>query len=157
MPRRYRVLAENQAIAAASDMLEIKGAAGKIVRVFEIGWANTDNTLATAQQIQTRARFLPATVTDGNGGSATAVKPTDPGDSAASLTALMNSSSKATTSGTAVTLYEGGAYVYAGERYTFPSPPIVGPSEAFVWELTSAAIQGTVHFNVWAEVEELGG
>lgn len=157
MPRRYRVTAEQLALTAAEDMLQIKGAAGKILRIIEVGWSNTDNTLATAQQLSTRCRFLPTTVTDGSGGGSATIKATDPGDAAASFTALYGNTTKASTNGTAAILYEGGGYIYAGERYTFPSPPIVGPSESFVWELLSSAIQGTVHANIWAEVEELGG
>jgi hypothetical protein len=49
---------------------------------------------------------LPATVTNGSGGGAGTVKPLVPGDAAASATSRINDTTQATTSGTAVDLWD---------------------------------------------------
>ncbi len=156
MPRAYSVTFEQVSVAAPQDLLQIKGASGKILRILRVWVGSTDTTIPTSQQIATRCRFLPATVTDGSGGSTPTPRPFDPGDAAASFTALANSTSKATTNGTATVLDEHGDHVYAGYDYMFPKPPVIGPSESFVFELLST-VSGTVHLSGGAVVEELGG
>jgi hypothetical protein len=157
MPRRYVVTFENVSISAAQDLFQIKGAAGKILRIIGVKLGSCgDTTLQTAQGIETRARYLPVTVTDGSGGSTPTPAKLDPGDAAASFTALANNTSKATTNGTAITVHEGAFHNFQGEDYTFPDPPIVGPSESFVYELLST-VSGTCHMSGKVIVEELGG
>lgn len=158
MGRTYKVTFPAVAVTAASDLLQIKGATGKTLQVMRVRWKNTDNTLATAQMLQTRARFLPATVTDGTGGSTATPQPLDPGDAAASFTVKTNNTTKATTGGTPSILHEGAEHIYSGEDITDTAGwPTIGPSESYVFELTSAAIQGTVHLSVTAWVKEVGG
>lgn len=156
MPRRYKVMFEAVTVSAAQDMIQITGAAGKIVRVLRAWVANTDTTLATAQMLQLRQRFLPATVTAGSGGSTPTISKTDPGDAAASFTALANNTTKATTSGTAILQDEDACHIYSGYDKALLSPCIVGPSEAYVFELLST-VSGTVHLSGGVEVEEIGG
>lgn len=156
MPRPYEVTFENVLVSAAQDLVTILGAAGKIVRVLRIWVSSVDTTLVTSQQIQIRGRFLPATVTAGSGGSTPTPRPTDPGDAAASFTAHANDTSKTTTSGTAATVEENGCHLYQGYDKTLARPPVVGPSEAFVFELLST-VSGTVHMSGGVEVEEYGG
>jgi hypothetical protein len=156
MGRRYSVTFENVAVAAAQDLFEINGAAGKMLRIIGIKWGATNTTLPTAQMLSTRARFLPATVTSGTGGAAVTPQPYDPGDAAASFTAERNNTTPATTSGTAKILHEAGNHVYAGEDYMFPTPPVIGPSESFVYELLSTPA-GTLNLSGKIEVEEIGG
>jgi hypothetical protein len=157
MARVYRVTFEGVLVSGATnDLLELKGAAGKSLRVKRYWAGNTDTTLSTAQMMQTRCRFLPATVTDGSGGTTPTPQKTDPGDAAASATALANNTTKATTSGTAVTIDEQGWQIYAGVDISYQAPPIVGPSEAFVFELLST-VTGTVHLSGGIEFEEIGG
>ena len=156
MARRYRVTFEQVAVSAAQDVFEIKGASGKMLRILRMAVGATDTSVPTSQMLALRARFLPATVTDGSGGSTPTPQKIDPGDAAASFTALVNNTTKATTNGTAVTLEENSCHVQAGWDYWFPTPPIVGPSEAFVFELLST-VSGTVHLSGTMEVEEIGG
>lgn len=156
MARRYAVTFEKVTVTAVQDLVQIIGAAGKIVRIIEVSVSDVDSTLPTAQMMALRCRFLPATVTNGSGGSSPTPRPFDPGDAAASLTAKANSTTPATTNATAVVLREDGAHLYAGYSYPFPSPPIIGPSESFVFELITApsttwVMSGTV------TVEEIGG
>lgn len=156
MARTYSVTFEQVSVSAAQDLVQLKGAAGKILRVMRQWVGATDTTAPTNQQIAIRSRFLPATVTDGSGGSSPTPQPFDPGDAAASATANVNSTTKATTGGTASVLQEDGANAFAGYDHAFPRPPIIGPSESFVFELLST-VSGTVHLSGGVEFEEIGG
>lgn len=156
MPRAYTITFENVSVTAAQDLVQLKGAAGKICRVKRVWVGASNTTLVTAQGLQTRCRFLPATVTDGSGGSAPTPQPLDPGDAAASVTAKVNNTTKATTSGTASILMERGDHIFSGVDFPFVNPPIVGPSESFVFELLST-VTGTVSLSGGIDVEEMGG
>lgn len=156
MARIYRIMFEDVAVAAAQDLIQITGAAGKIVRIKHWWWGATNTTAPTNQQIKTRCRFLPATVTNGSGGTTPTISKNDPGDATASLTALVNNTTKATTSGTAIVLDEGGDNIFSGRDIITPNPPVIGPSEAFVFELLSTPT-GTVNMSGGVEVEEIGG
>ena len=154
--RSYTISFESVAVAAAQDLVQITGAAGKIVRVKRVTADATDTTLPTAQLVAFRCRRLSAAVTNGSGGSTPAIVADDPGDAAASLTALANNTTKATTSGTAVVLMERGGHLYNGLDHPFSKPKPIGPGEAFVFELLSTP-SGTVHLSGTVEVEEEGG
>jgi hypothetical protein len=156
MPRSYIVGSENVAVSAAQDLLQIKGAAGKILRVLRVWSGATNTTLVTAQGLRFRCRFLPATVTDGSGGSTCTPQPLDPGDAAASFTCKTNNTTQATTSGTASVLPCEGDHIYSGINLPFKNPPVVGPNESFTFELLST-VSGTVNLTSGAEVEESGG
>lgn len=158
MARRYTVATENVAVSAAQDLMQVAGATGKTVRIKRCFVGATDTTLVTAQSLRLRCRFLPATVTNGSGGSTPTFQKVDPGDAAASVTALANNTTQATTSGTAVVLQDIGVHIFAGWDFTFPTgaEPVVGPSESFTFELLST-VTGTVHLSTTVEVEESGG
>ncbi len=156
MPRNYRVLFEAVTVTAPQDLIQISGVAGKLVRPIRAWVKATNTTLPTAQMLETRCRFLPATVTNGSGGTTPTISKVDQGDAAASFTALANNTTKATTSGTAVVLDEGGDHIYAGYDNTFVSRAPIGNSEAFVFELLST-VTGTVNLSGGIEVEEIGG
>ena len=157
--RTYRVLFGDSAggllISAAQDLVTILGAAGKLVFIKRRWIGAVDTTLVTAQSIQIRERFLPATVTT-TGGSTPTIYKTDPGDAGASFTALVTNTTKATTTGTAIELFATGEHIYNGydEDASFYTP--IGPSEAYVFELLST-VTGTCHFSGGVEVEEFGG
>lgn len=153
--RIYKIEFENVLVAAAQDLVQVKGAAGKIVEILRCWVGCVDVTVATGQMMRLRARFLPATVTDGSGGTAGTVV-AEPGDAAASLTALINNTTPATTSGTAAVHYANGCHLYQGDNWRFDSPIPVGPSESFVYELLST-VSGTVHLSGGVLVRELGG
>jgi len=106
--------------------------------------------------LETRCRFLPATVTNGSGGSTPTISKVDPGDSAASFTVLANNTTKATSSGTAIVADESGDHIYSGYDNTFAVRSPIGPNEAFVFELLST-VSGTVHLSGGVTVEEIGG
>lgn len=158
MGRRYSVSTEAVAVSAAQDLAEIKGASGKICRIRRVRVGATDTTLPTAQMLELRCRFLPATVTPGSGGSSPTPRKYDAGDAAASFTAGANNTTPAASGGTAVILEEWGVHIYAGLDWTFADAdtPVVGPSESFTFELLST-VTGTVHLSMTVEVEEIGG
>jgi hypothetical protein len=156
MGRIYNVVFPSVAVSAAQDLLQIKGAAGKQLKIRK-QWAGAPNTtLPTAQMLEFRGRFLPTTVTDGSGGSTVTPRPVDPGDAAATFTALSNNTTKATTSGTAAIQEEGSSHVYNQyERNFGAATPQVGPSQSYVFELLSTP-SGTVNLTGGVEVEEIG-
>jgi hypothetical protein len=156
MPRRYRIPMPPVAVAAAQDLWQITGATGKMVRVMRVVLGETDTTPAAAQFFSLRGRYLPGTLTNGSGGSSAVIARTDPGDAAASLTSLLNSTTKATTTGTAAVDMEINCHSYAGLDHVYMAPPLVGPGEAYVVEMLST-VSGTVTLSGYVEVEEMGG
>jgi hypothetical protein len=156
MARDYVVSFEKVSVSAVQDLFQITGASGKIIQILGFSIDDVDTTAPQDQQIVLRCRYLPATVSNGSGGSSVTPAKVDPGDSAASFTCLANNTSKATTSGTAVVLFEGGANVKAGREFYFSGKPTIGPSEAFVIELITAPAT-TLTMNGTAWVREMGG
>ena len=156
MPRSYSVITEAVAVSAVQDLIQIKGAAGKILKILSVSVGASNTTVPPAQMLDLRCRFLPATVTDGSGGSSPTPKPLDPGDAAASFTAKANNTTQATTSGTPAVLMAKGVHIYSGLDYSFLKPPIIGPSESFTFELQST-VAGSVNLTTEVVVEELGG
>lgn len=158
MPRIYTVETANVLVTVPQDLMQIKGAAGRTVRIRRLSVGATNTTLVTAQSLQLRARYLPATVMDGSGGSAPVPVRTDPGDAAASFTALANDTVQATSGGTAVVLRAWGVHIFAGLDFSFPQDalPPIGPGESFTFELLST-VSGTVNLSTTVEVEEIGG
>ena len=158
MPRAYQVTFSGVTVSAAQDLVQITGpSAGKIFRILRLWLGCGDTSLATGQGLKLRARYLPATVTVGSGGT-TGITPSkkDAGDAAcSSTTCATNNTTQATTSGTAVALYANGVHLYQGENFRFDNPPIVNPSTAFVFELLGAP-SGTVTLSGGVEFEEIG-
>lgn len=154
MPRRYRVSVVGVSVSAAQDLLQINGAANKMVKVLGFGVGAT-NQSPTNQQISLQCRYLPATVTNGSGGSTPTPRPVDVGDAAATFTARANSTTQATTSGTAIVVHAAGANLLGGYEFMFPNPIPVPPSTALTFELLGAP-SGTVNLSAWAEVSEEG-
>ena len=156
MARRYKVTFEKVSISAVQDLFFILRAAGKMLRLIRVALFDVDPTAPTNQTLALRIRFLPATVTNGSGGTAPTPQKVDPGDAAASFTARVNDTTKASSSGTAVVVEEAGCNVFGGYDYMLPTPLPIGPSEAAVFELITAPT-GTLIMNGTVEVEEIGG
>lgn len=156
MPRRYKVTFEKVAVSAVQDLVTIFGASGKMLRIIRTWVDCVDVTAPTNQQLALRCSFVPATLGGSSGGSTPTPAKIDQGDAAASFTAHANDTTKATSSGTIVKIEENGANVFAGWDYMWPSPPPIGPSQAFVFELITAPT-GTLTLSGGCEVEEIGG
>jgi len=157
MGRIYSVGFSNVTMASVVDMLQIKGATGKMLRIKRLWWSSSDVTLATSQMVTTAGKYMPATVTDGTGGS-TATPQAAPGDAAASFTCLTNNTGAATTGGTASVKFNRADHLYNGMDLKFDDAeaPTVGPTDSFILALTTA-VSGTVHLSAGATVEEIGG
>lgn len=158
MPRLYTVSFSQVAVSAPQDLAQIPGVSNKLVRILRF-WLSpaVDTSLAAAQGLSLRCRILPATFTVGSGGS-TGLTPSkkDQGDAASSIsTAATNNTVKATTSGTAVILFSGGAHLYSGIDKRFDSPVPIVPTAGFVLELLSTPT-GTVTLSGGVDLSEEG-
>ncbi len=158
MGRRYMVTEPNFTAVAAMDLVQIKNASGshKTLKIHRWGWRPTDNSLATAQVLMTRCRRLPSTVTDGSGGATPTPRLIDGGDTAATFTALTRNTTPASTNGTASIQDEGGGHIYNGYEQVSSEGITIADAQSFVFELTSAAVQGAPKISAFVEVEEIG-
>lgn len=155
MPRTYSVTFENVAVSAVQDLVQVKGATGKMLRVLRAWAKSADGTAPTNQQLRLRCKVMTATVTDGSGGSSPTPAPLDQGDSAATFTAKANNTTQATTSGSTSVVDVDGPNVFGGYDNAFLRPPTVASGQSFVFELL-AAPSGTVHLSGGVTVEEIG-
>lgn len=157
MSRVYVVTFEGVAVTAAQDLVQVKNASGsnKLLRILRRWVSATDTAVPTSQMLQLRERRLPSTVTDGSAGSTPTPQPRDGGDAASTFTAFVNNTTKATTNGTASTIYETGCHIYNGFDDIHDEPPTIAPAQSYVFELLST-VSGTVHLSGGVEVEEIG-
>jgi hypothetical protein len=157
MSRIYEVPFDNVSVSAVQDLVQINGAAGKIVRILRRWVYSVDVPVAAQQQLSLRERFLPAAVTNGSGGTTPVIAKADPGNATPSFTAFVNNTTKATTSGTPVVLGNYGPHIFNGYD---DEPDVfwpIGPGEAYVWELTIAPNTPPIHLSGGVAVEEIGG
>lgn len=155
MGRTYTVSSSAVVGAAAMDLALIIGAAGKVLRVKRIECASTDAAAPTSGEMNFRCRYLPATLTNGSGGTTPTPARQDQGDAAATFTAHANDTSGASSSGTPVIVWSGAAHVLTGLDYSFLQPPTVNPSTGFTFELLTLP-SGTIHLDMCVTVEEVG-
>lgn len=155
MSRFYTVSSNAVVGAAAMDLALIVGAAGKVLKIHRVECTSTDAAAPTSGEMNFRCRYLPATVTNGTGGTAPTPAKQDQGDAAATFTARANDTAGASTSGTAVVLWSGAAHVLTGLDYMPKSPWTVNPSTAVTFELITLPT-GTIHVDTCVTVEEIG-
>jgi hypothetical protein len=156
MPK-YTVTFEGVAVSAAQDLVSLKFAAAVPGKILRYWLTATDTSLPVSQMLQMRARVLPATVTQGSGGTVpTPQKIASQTDAAAQATAHVNDTSKATTGGTAAIVDEQGCHVYNGydSAQQGRQPFNIAAAAGFVWELLSAPT-GTVHLSGGVDFEEV--
>jgi hypothetical protein len=92
----YSIVFANVSVTLVQDLfLVLAGSTHKaIIHGVQLGAIST-----AVQNLQIRAQRLPATVTNGTGGTAPTPQKTDPQDAAASITARVNDSTTQTSSG----------------------------------------------------------
>lgn len=158
--RAYAVEFHNVAVTAQQDFFYIKPAADKICLIEEVRISNvsgaTDVGDSQEEIFDIELIRLPATVTVGSGGNAMTPNPFAINDTAASFTARINDTTKATTSSTAVNLLSDGMnsrvpYIY------LPAPehrPIVANAAAMVFRLNTTPAD-SILFNGTMIVREL--
>jgi len=110
--RAYTVAFAAVSISAQQTLFYIKPAADKIcvIEAIYLGvtGGNADAGDAQEELYDIELIYLPATVTVGSGGTAPTPGPKSVNDTAASFTARVNDTTKATTSGTAITRHPDG-------------------------------------------------
>jgi hypothetical protein len=155
LSRLYRVTFENVLVSQPQDLVQITGASGRMLLIVRRWVGATDGSLPGSQMLSLRERRLPAIVTSGNG---TAAPPglVDGGDSNAAFTALVNSTTKATSTALPTILNEVGTHIYNGYEEPWIEPPTIGTGQCYVWELLSV-VNGIVHLSGGVEVREIGG
>jgi len=144
--RAYALVFTNTSISAQQDFFYVKPAADKIcvIEAVYIGNVGIAADAGDAQEeiLDVECLRLPATVTVGSGGSASAtgtLNPLSTNDTAASFTGRTNDTTKATTSGTARILHADGLNVRIPYVWLPPPEhrPMVANAEAIVFRLNS--------------------
>lgn len=149
--RAYSLVFLNVSVAAVQDLFYIKPAADKICVIEAVYFSNVgvaaDAGDAQEELLRIEINRLPATVTVGSGGSASATGTLNPlgvNDTAAGFTGRTNDTTPATTSGTARTLHADGWNVRI--PYVWMPPPehrpIVANAEAIVVKMNSTPTDG---------------
>lgn len=144
--RGYALTFENISISAAQDLFYVKPAADKICLIESFYLSNVGGAADAGDAQEELWRLvinrLPATVTVGSGGSASAtgtLNPISTNDASAGFTGRTNDTTPATTSGTARTLHADGWNVRI--PYVWMPPPeqriLVANAEAVVVKLLS--------------------
>ena len=151
--RAYSLVFTAVNIAAQQDFFYVKPAADKIC-VIEAVYISNVNLAADAGDAQeelwdVEGVRLPATVTVGSGGTASAtgtLNPLSTNDTAAGFTGRTNDTTKATTSGTIRVLHADGMNVRIPYVWIPPPEhrPIVANAEAFCFRLNSTPVDGVV-------------
>jgi hypothetical protein len=136
--RLYSASFSNVAVSAVQDMLGIY-AGVKVLGIHSVNIGQISQT--SVESLRLRLRMLPATVTSGSVGSAVTPRPLVSGDAAATATARANDTTQATSSGTAIDIWDDVWNLVNGYVWM---PPVVGrpfiipPSGAFILSLDSA-------------------
>ena len=159
MSKVCRVTFEGVSVSAAQDLISLKTAAQKPIRILRYWVGATDTAAPTSQMLQLRARSATATLSAGSGGSAPTPVTVDPTNTTTiSATARANDTAKATTSGAFTTADEQSCHIFNGYDSAIQGAPpidIQANGAGFVWELLST-VSGTVHLSGGVDFEEFG-
>lgn len=139
-------------VAAVQDAINVLAGATKVLGILSVNLGQVTGT--TVANARVRLRYLPVTVTNGTGGGAGTVKPWVSGDAAATATSRINdASTQATSSGTAVDIWDDVWNTVNGFLWVPPvpsRPPVIGLSGAFIVSidtvLASFVCNGSVTF-----------
>lgn len=136
--RTYTVGFQNVSVSAIQDLVAVYSGASGAFEIHDFTLGQTTQT--TVGNLRLRGRRLPATVTAGAGGSAGTVNKTRSGDAAATVTARVNDTTQATTSGTAADVVDDVYNPVNGYQFLPPPEdrPACNPSEAWSWSLDQA-------------------
>jgi hypothetical protein len=150
--RIYTARFENVPIAAVQDVFMLKAGAANPLTLQYI--TISAGGVSGAAEIRFNLKRLPATVTNGSGGTAPTISPMDSGDTkAAAATVRANDTVQATTSGTAAFLMSW-QWNVLGPFEWMPTPELTGKiqaSEALVLEIpgtpgASTTCSGTIQW-----------
>lgn len=147
--RLYSVGFKAIAVAAVQDLIAVYAGANMAAELHSVKLAQFTQTAIGSAQI--RLRKFPATVTSGSGGAAATPAPLRTTDAAATVTARINDTTQASTSGTAADIADGWDLPF-GYLWLPPEAdrPIIKPNEAFVVSLDtvlgSVVVSGSLVF-----------
>lgn len=150
----YTIECDNVSVSAAQDILMAISGASRVIKVHAVQMGANGQT--TVGNYRIRLQRLPATVTNGSGGTAPTPQLTNPNDSAASFTARANDTTQATSGGTIATIWSdefnpiNGYYWQAPFRDAAPEATI---NQAIRLSLDS--VSGTLNVNATMWVEEM--
>lgn len=153
--RIYTVSFQNVTISAAQDMIMVKAGASNPIALLSVNIGQITATSVANQRI--RIQMLPATVTNGSGGSAATISKWIASDAAASATGRINDTSQATSGGTIIDIWDDTWNIINGWLWVPPSPsrpPVAAVSAAFRVSLDSAP--SSIVTNMTMTIEELG-
>lgn len=147
--RVYSTYFENVTISAIQDAFLLKAGAANTLEIHEIDLSA--GAVTAAAEIRLRLKRLPATVTNGSGGTAPTIGAVDSGDTkAAAAVVRANDTTQATSSGTAVILAAWQWNVLSTFQY-LPAPEdreTIQASEALVLDIpgapASTVVSGTI-------------
>ena len=137
--RIYTMSFQNVTLSAVQDALAVYAGSSRIFAVLSVNLGQITGT--SVANLRVRLRYLPSTVTAGSGGSAGTLKPFVAGDAAATVTGRINDTTQATTSGTAVDLWDDVWNTVNGFLWVPPvpsRPPVIGLNGAFIVSLDTA-------------------
>lgn len=152
--RIYSMSLAGVTLSAAQDLMSVTAGSSKIFSVLSVNIGQVTGT--TVANARIRLRYLPVTVTAGSGGSAGTMVKWVSGDVAATITGRINDTVQATSSGTAVDLWDDVWNTVNGFLWVPPvqsRPPVIGISGAFVVSLDTAL--SSLVANASVTVEEL--
>lgn len=138
--RTYSVRFANVSVSAVQDLIAVICGASMAIELHGIVLGQITQTSVEALQISVKR--LPATVTNGSGGTTPTPQKIERGDAAATATAHANDTTPATTGGTAVVLHSDVVNLVNGYQFFWPPEdrPTAGLSEALVFSLDSAPL-----------------
>lgn len=153
MSRFYSIQFNNVSVSAVQDLFSVLSTANMAFKLCEFQLSADAST--TVAELRLSIKRLPATVTVGSGGSAVTPQPMDAKEGAATVTARANDTTRATTSGTALTLFSASVNVLNGWQFLPPPEyrPSFAPSQAMVIGMEVAP--STVVFDGYAVIEEI--
>lgn len=150
--RLYSVGINAVSCTLAQDLFAIYSGTQRIFRPVSIDLSQSTFTSLQAN-LKLSFKRLPTTVTTGSGGTSATINKQSLNDSSAGVTARINDTTQATTSGTAVIWHPTDINPLNGYQWYWPEAtrPWIGLSEAFIVSLdtapTSAAVfSGTLYF-----------
>ena len=153
MSRIFKVSFSGVSVAAAQDLFGIYAGTVKAFEVLEFTLGQI--TAVTVGNLRITGKILPATVTTGSGGSAGVLNPTSIDRTAATISARVNDTTQASTSGTAEIVHADAYNPINGYQWKWrPGTLVIEPNQAFIMSLDTAP-SGTQVTNGHLTVGEL--
>jgi len=138
MGRVYTVSFANVSVSATQDLVTVFAGTSKAFRLHSVTLGQT--TASAVGNLAISLKRLVGTITNGSGGSTPTPVPVSPNDTAATITAHANDTTRTTVSGSTVILVADVFNVINGYLYLPPAEdrPIIGIGQTLVLSLDGA-------------------